>query len=296
MVFSGSLTPVGPTTIYEGQSVAVQAKYALTHSGTSSGNTGHFYYNFVRFHSGDGQQIRDYANGRDYSGQQNWSGGAVVVLGPEPHNPEPTPAGWPGNTNSSPGRNQVFDATFTYLDDGSFTLNAHGDSSVGPIFGMNPQAALWYSTGGTPATGIQGPVFNQSLGITVLNVAPTIVSGPLNSIQSPATPFALSALATDPGILDVLTFEWDLTGNGVYDDFVESPGAGGSQTSGTNAMLSLPGVYTLGVRVSDGDGGVATHSFIVTVVPEPTSITLVILGLGCIALIAPRKRNANAGR
>lgn len=274
MTFSSSLTATTPTTINEGESVSVLAKYALSHTGTSSGNTGHFYYNFVKFHSGDGQDLRDWANGRDYSGQQTWSGLSTAVVVPaEVLHLEAQPSGWPGNTNASPGRNQSFDATFGYADDGSFTLNAHGDSAVAAFFGLPATSALWFSTGGTPSSGIQSPLFNQNLNITVLNVAPTITSAPGNSNQSPGVSFNLSADATDPGLLDLFTFDWDLDGDGLYDNFSQSPGAGGSQSSAATATLSA-GTYTLGVRVSDGDGGVATHSFDVTVVPEPSSLLL----------------------
>jgi|GEM_PF-3010700 len=289
VVFSGTLSPTSATTILEGQSVSAAVAYRLTHSGTSSGNTGHFYYNFVKFNSGDGQQVRDWANGRDYSGQQTWSGLPTAFIGSEPQNLEAQPAGWPGNTNTSPGKRQDFSTSFTYLDDGLFTLNAHGDTTTGTVFGMNPQAALWFSTGGTPASGLQGPVFNQGFNVTVLNVAPTITLAPADSLQTIGVPFNLSAAATDPGVLDTLTFSWDLNGDGQFDDLVQSPGAGGAQSAATSAVLNAVGLYTLGVRVTDGDGGEDVRTFAVEIVPEPSSLILALMA-GVFVLHRVRRR------
>ena len=104
-------------------------------------------------------------------------------------------------------------------------------------------------------------------------------------------PFNLSAAATDPGVLDTLTFSWDLDGDGLFDDLVQSPGAGGAQSAGTSATLNVPGIHTLGVRVTDGDGGEDVQTFDVEIVPEPSSLVLALMA-GVFAWRGTRKRRS----
>lgn len=82
--------------------------------------------------------------------------------------------------------------------------------------------------------------------IRVLNVAPTITRVTQDLTVQVGDLFDFVARARDPGINDLLTYDWDLNGDGVFDDFSGARG----QWSFTDA-----GSYQVGVRVSDGNGG-----------------------------------------
>lgn len=89
-------------------------------------------------------------------------------------------------------------------------------------------------------------------------------------------------------MLDVLTFEWDLDGDGQYDDASQLTGPS-PQTSGGSHSIAAPGVYPLGVRVSDGDGGVATSDFELSVgVPPgvPSLLPMARIGLMIVLTLA----------
>ncbi|MCS6825061.1 MAG: PKD domain-containing protein [Caldilinea sp.] len=96
------------------------------------------------------------------------------------------------------------------------------------------------------------------------------------------TPQSLSATATNDGpvrrgqnatvsvnavqeLNDPLTYAFDWDNNGVYDVTTASPSAVVSYTT--------TGAKTVGVRVTDADGGVATTSTVVTVTPQSLSAT-----------------------
>jgi hypothetical protein len=82
--------------------------------------------------------------------------------------------------------------------------------------------------------------------IRVLNVAPRITRLTQDLTVQVGDLFNFVASARDPGINDVLTYDWDLNGDGIFDDF-----------SGARGQWSFtdPGSYQVGVRVSDGNGG-----------------------------------------
>ncbi|MGB3693145.1 MAG: PKD domain-containing protein [Spirulinaceae cyanobacterium] len=122
--------------------------------------------------------------------------------------------------------------------------------------------------------------------LKVLNVAPTIVSltSDLEIYQEEF--FMFDAVATDPGVNDILTYMWDLDGDGEYNDFLGNSG---------NWSFTDVGIQTVGLKVTDGDGGEAFSSFNVTVnqVPEPSSI-LGILALGAGGFLMKRKKNQSS--
>jgi hypothetical protein len=92
--------------------------------------------------------------------------------------------------------------------------------------------------------------------ITVANVAPSITALTENLEVDVNAVFGFEATATDPGILDVLDYEWDLDGDGEYGD------AEGS--SGSHAF-AVEGSHLIGLRVSDEDGGEVFGEFTVEV-------------------------------
>ncbi len=125
--------------------------------------------------------------------------------------------------------------------------------------------------------------------LRVVNVAPTITSLTQNLSVLVGENFRFDVSAFDPGIYDLLSYEWDLDGDGLFDDFLG--------ISGDWSFLNA-GSYQVAVRVSDGDGGVTTQSFSVLVrnpelpdeprrVPEPS---LGWASLGAIAFFGSRLR------
>ena len=137
--------------------------------------------------------------------------------------------------------------------------------------------------------------------LTVQNVGPTITSISLSGTYSPNAAIPFTASATDPGVNDVLTFSWDFDGDNVI-DLVDVVGSGGSGTSaGTIPAFFFPSppenpgftVYNGVLTVDDGDGGVDTVNFSLTIIPEPSSF--VMAGFAAVAgLLALRRRRRNA--
>ncbi|NEQ40243.1 MAG: PEP-CTERM sorting domain-containing protein [Okeania sp. SIO3I5] len=120
--------------------------------------------------------------------------------------------------------------------------------------------------------------------LTVNNLDPIITSLTEDFTIDTNTTFNFAATATDPGINDILTFDWDFDGDGLFDDFTGSSG---------EWSFSNPGLYAMNLRVSDGDGGFAYGSFTAEAedVPEPGSVFgLLTLGaLGVCSRLRQRK-------
>lgn len=146
------------------------------------------------------------------------------------------------------------------------------DTSTG-----EPTSWTWTFPGGTfkgrtpPAQAL--PVGTSSVSLEVTNPGgshttsrPVTVNGPpvtdLNILSSPAaidSPVLLDASrSTDPN-QDLLTFSWDLDGNGVYGD-----ATGALQT----VSYPEPGRYRVGVQVSDGYGATSTAEAAITVLVD----------------------------
>lgn len=109
--------------------------------------------------------------------------------------------------------------------------------------------------------------------ISVYNVAPTITAAPTTLVVDlvNGTPIAtLSSAATDPGVNDLLTYAWDLDGDGAFDDF-------SGNTGNFDFGQFEKGIYSAMLRVSDGDGGAAYSSFDINVIPEPAGVSGMIL-------------------
>jgi len=187
-----------------------------------------------------------------FSGSLNWGDGII--------------AGVSGFSSTGLGHN--------YADDGNYSVNFGGtgfEYDFGGIFGARLNFSNPISAGAS---------------VIVQNVAPTIISAPNYIIldYSVSTLFSFGGSATDPGVNDVLTYTWDLDGDGDYDDFTGSSGV-------YDYSNFIEGSLPLSLRVNDGDGGEATHPFnlTITAVPEPTAVG--ILAAGTIGLLCRRKRS-----
>jgi len=102
-----------------------------------------------------------------------------------------------------------------------------------------------------------GGIGRDSLAVTVRNVNPIAdAGGPYVSPISESV--QLNGSATDPGILDALSYDWDLNGDGIF------------ETSGQQVtkMYTALGRYIVWLRVTDGDGGVGVDTASVTIVSD----------------------------
>lgn len=119
--------------------------------------------------------------------------------------------------------------------------------------------------------------------LQVLNIAPTITKLTQNIVAKANEFFDFAVSAFDPGKpSDALTYEWDLNGDGVFDDFV-----------GASGQWSFPEYanYKVAVRVSDGNGGYAYGSFNVESVPEPGStLGVLVFSAGGATVLWKRKQ------
>jgi hypothetical protein len=121
-----------------------------------------------------------------------------------------------------------------------------------------------------PHTSIGVPIDDVIKTITVLNAFPFIVTMRGSGTYSTSEEFAFSVVAGDPGIHDVLSYGWDLDNDGEFDDF--------DRPTGRWSYAEL-GSHIVTVEVTDDAGDSVRQSFEVNIVPEPTTIALMSLGL-----------------
>jgi PKD repeat protein len=102
----------------------------------------------------------------------------------------------------------------------------------------------------------------DSLHVSVLNAPPAAeAGGPYITPISESVQF--SGVGTDAGILDVLSYAWDLNADGTF----ETPGQKASK------KYSSLGRYTVWLKVSDEDGGTAVDTASVVIVKDNPVIT-----------------------
>ena len=98
--------------------------------------------------------------------------------------------------------------------------------------------------------------------VTITNVAPSIASAPPVTIDE-GNSAAFSATGTDPSPVDALSYFWDVDNDGFYDD-----ATGASPTvswAGLEALgVNDDGTYTVGLRITDDDGGTVTGTTTLT--------------------------------
>lgn len=196
--------------------------------------------------------------------------------------------------------------TPTVLDEGATVRVRVGASDPNPadplVFKINGIGYATHTGSGTPEFDIAFPddgtyvcqatvhddeasVAGGSVSVTVRNVAPHFTRTPTDTILPEADPvFEFVPEAYDPGANDVLSFAWDFDNDGVW----EVLGAH------TNHRFASAGVFPVGLRVSDGDGGEAVTNFVVRVEVEASVAyhdafsvnedqTLTVVALGCLA-------------
>jgi PKD repeat protein len=101
--------------------------------------------------------------------------------------------------------------------------------------------------------------------VNVTNVAPTITSASSTSPVPEGSPVTVNVAATDPaGANDPLTYQFDFDSDGNYEV--------SSTTGQASHVYADNGTYTVGVRVTDVDGGVATLAGAAPVLSAPVTL------------------------
>ncbi|MBI4844613.1 MAG: choice-of-anchor D domain-containing protein [Nitrospirae bacterium] len=168
-----------------------------------------------------------------------------------------------GPYNVGEGMTSLLDASGSYDIDGfivtySWDLDNDGIyETIGNPLGFNasaidgPQGPFLI---GLKVTDNLGATGTATTSISVTNTPPAAdAGGPYTGVTE--TAISLSGSATDPGASDVLTYQWDIDGNGSY------------ETSGKDVQVtfSTEGNYTVGIRVTDDDGGIGIDTATISV-------------------------------
>ena len=160
-----------------------------------------------------------------------------------------------GSASTDPG-NDIVSYEWDLDNDGAYDdatgVNATFNSTSTGVF-----------TIGLQVTDGDGDSATATASVTVANIAPTAdAGGPYSGDQGADIALDGSA-SSDPGN-NIVSYEWDLDNDGAYDD-----------ASGVNATFNstTTGAFTIGLRVTDGDGDSGTATTSVTVANvAPTAV------------------------
>jgi hypothetical protein len=155
---------------------------------------------------------------------------------------------------SGSGTDPVDTLSYTWdLDDDGFFDDATGQTPTFDASGLDGPTTVTVTL---QVSDGDGGVAIDSAVVTVENVAPTADAGGPYAVDEGGS-VGLSGSGTDP--VDTLSYAWDLDDDGFFDD-----GAGQTPTFDASS-LDGPTTVTVTLQVSDGDGGVATDTAVVTV-------------------------------
>ncbi|MDW8328156.1 MAG: PKD domain-containing protein, partial [Anaerolineales bacterium] len=143
---------------------------------------------------------------------------------------------------------------FDCNNDGTYEIGPQSGNSTTCFFGDNGvytvRGRIADSNGGTASAMTE---------VTVNNASPAILEVSNNSPRLPNQPVTVRVSATDPaGANDPLQYEFDCDGDNVYEIGLQA-------ASTAECVYAAAGTYTVNVRVSDGDGGMATGSTTVSI-------------------------------
>ncbi len=157
----------------------------------------------------------------------------------------------------------------------SFACDGLTSSLASSYAAAGASASVGCSFGDNGSFPVKGRVLDKDDGastyggtVVVENVAPTV-----GEITAPPDPVAVkttvnaSASFTDPSTLDTHTAAWDW-GDGTSSAGMVTESGGSGSASGSHTYTA-PGVYTIGLTVTDDDGGAAQSLFQFLVVYDP---------------------------
>jgi PKD repeat protein len=182
------------------------------------------------------------------------------------NNIAPTINNLTGPVTLNEGQTATFSATAT--DPGTLdTLAYTWTFNDGTPTVTGPSVTHTFSDNGSypvvlTVTDKDGASTTQTLNVQVANVAPTVDAG-ADKTSNEGQPIQLSGSYTDPGILDTQTISWNF-------------GDGSAPTIGTLTPTHIykdNGTYTIGLTVTDKDGGRTTDTLVVTVANVAPTIT-----------------------
>ena len=160
-------------------------------------------------------------------------------------------------------QNVGFEAADRNYQSGGYSSNGYGSSAYGASSGLSGPATVGLGLVGLVAVGaaLSGDSSSSGGGSAVANTAPTI-TGPnqLSTNEDTSTTFSVSAFDADG---DPLSYSVTTQNNGTVTPVTNNPG---QFTYTPNANFN--GTDTFTISVSDGNGGVTSKVFSVTVVPE----------------------------
>ena len=290
-ILSAHLT-ANPATINEGNSstLTLDLQYQPPPYGqTYSYYNGYSYYQNY-YYNGTGQI--DNFSSTIYSGDGQSTGVGASVYG----------------THYSTSRTFSYDSPGTYTASVAGTANVH-DNWQG-TYGYLYQGSYWNGWGYSYYSywnyyQNSGSVYstlgiNASTQIHVNNLDPSITGIQWDAVAFVGDTVNFAVDGSDPagiGTSELMTFAYDLNNDGNYDDYAQS---GGLSSSGSTTFAAI-GVHTVGVRLTDGQGGVTYGTFDVNVVdappapsavPEPATLTMWGLGaLGCAVATYRRRKH-----
>lgn len=198
--------------------------------------------------------------GQSYAG--GWFDVFIAKLSTETFEILPPVANANGPYTGNEGSPITFDGSGSYDPDGTivkYEWDLDGDGQYDDATGVNP-SYTWgddYSGGiGLKVTDNDGLTDTDSTTVTVNNVPP-IASATNDGPKNEGTPVTVTASQVDPGA-DTFTYSFDWNNDGIY-EIVDQAGPSAQYT------FMDDGVYTVGVRVKDDDGGIGIATTDVTI-------------------------------
>ena len=140
---------------------------------------------------------------------------------------------------------------------GSFETNTGTTASVAKTYPSKGSIAI-----GLRVTDSDGATATTTIGLTVLNKAPSAsFTATPNPVQTLA-PVTFNASASSDSDGTVVKYEWDLDGNGSYETNTGT-------TPTTSRSFESAGDHEVGLRVTDDDGSTGTTTRTVTALNQP---------------------------